>query len=139
MQTSDAMAREWGILQRQHEHYEFVALGIKLVAVSLFAMALTLGLQDVLIGLLMLVLWMQDAIFKTFQARLGARLLDLERQLADGDTGPGRAFQLHTAWRDSRKGLSGLLGEYLRSALRPTVAFPYGVLLLVVMVFQAAG
>lgn len=139
MQTSDAIAREWGILQRQHEHYEFVALVIKLFAVFLFAVALTLGLQDALTGLLMLVLWMQDAIFKTFQGRLGARLLELERQLADGDTGPGRAFQLHTAWHASRKGLAGLLGEYLRSALRPTVAFPYGVLLVVVLAFQAAG
>jgi hypothetical protein len=139
MQTSDAIAREWGILQRQHEHYEFVALGIKLFAVFLFAVALTLGLQDALTGLLMLVLWMQDAIFKTFQGRLGARLLELERHLADGGASPGPAFQLHTAWHASRKGLGGLLGEYLRSALRPTVAFPYGVLLLVVMVFQAAG
>lgn len=140
MQTSDAIAREWGILQRQHEHYEFVALGIKLFAVFLFAVALTLGLQDALTGLLMLVLWMQDAIFKTFQARLGARLLELERQLADGGgTSPGLAFQLHTAWHASRKGMGGLLGEYLRSALRPTVAFPYGVLLLVVMAMQAAG
>ncbi|MEO8544429.1 MAG: hypothetical protein ABI434_12640 [Burkholderiaceae bacterium] len=139
MQTSDAITREWGILQQQHEHYEFVALGIKLVAVSLFAITLTLGLQEVFIGLLMLVLWLQDAIFKTFQARLVARLLDLERHLAQGNATSGQAFQLHTIWQAGRKNLAGLLGEYLRSAMRPTVAFPYLVLLLVAMTIQTAG
>ncbi|MEP6969097.1 MAG: hypothetical protein ABJA49_01565, partial [Betaproteobacteria bacterium] len=87
----------------------------------------------------MLVLWLQDAIFKTFQARLVARLLDLERHLAQGNATSGQAFQLHTIWQAGRKNLAGLLGEYLRSAMRPTVAFPYLVLLLVAMTIQTAG
>ncbi len=139
MQTTDAIAREWTVLQTQHEQYEFVALGIKLVAVSLFAICLTLGLREELVGLLMFVLWVQDAIFKTFQSRLGERLLQLERLLASGSEVSGSAFQLHTAWRDARRGLAGLLGEYLRSALRPTVAFPYVLLLVVVTLFLTAG
>jgi hypothetical protein len=84
------------------------------------------------------VLWIQDAIFKTFQARLGERLLQLERLLADGGEAAGRAFQLHTTWLATRKGLAGLLGEYLRSALRPTVAFPY-VVLVAVALFLTTG
>lgn len=137
MQTTDAIAREWTVLQTQHEQYEFVALGIKLVAVSLFAICLTLGLREELVGLLMFVLWVQDAIFKTFQSRLGERLLQLERALAGGDETSVRPFALHSAWLAGRHGLSGLLGEYLRSALRPTVAFPYLLLLVVALVLTA--
>lgn len=137
MQTTDAIAREWTVLQTQHEQYEFVALGIKLVAVSLFAICLALGLREELVGLLMLVLWLQDAIFKTFQARLGERLLQLERHLAGGSEASGQAFQLHTAWLAGRNGLAGRLGEYLRSGLRPTVAFPYVLLLVVALVLSA--
>jgi len=138
MHTTDASAREWTVLQTQYEQYEFVALAIKLVAVSLFAVSLLLGLQQELVGLLMLVLWMQDAIFKAFQARLGERLLQLERQLAGGSEAAGQAFQLHTRWLSARKGVAGLLGEYLRSAVRPTVAYPY-VVWLVVALFLAAA
>lgn len=132
-QTPDAFAREWVVLQTQHEQYEFVALGIKLVAVCLFAIGLSLGLLAELVGLSMLVLWIQDAICKTFQARVGQRLLQLERQLAGAAEASGQAFQLHTGWLATRQNLAGLLGEYLRSALRPTVAFPYGVLLVVTL------
>jgi hypothetical protein len=37
---------------------------------------------------------------------------------------------LHSEWLASRSGVPGLLREYAVSALRPTVAFPYAVLLL---------
>ena len=58
MHITDASAREWTVLQTQYEQYEFVALAIKLVAVSLFAVSLLLGLQQELVGLQMLELWM---------------------------------------------------------------------------------
>jgi len=113
--------REWRLLQTQHEHYEFAALAIKLVAVACFAF----GARGLLP--LLLVLWLQEAILKTFQARLGVRLARVEQMLREGS---GVAMQLHSEWSIARPRGLGLLREYALSACRPTVAFPYLVLLI---------
>jgi hypothetical protein len=57
------------------------------------------------------------------------RILRIEQGVK---TGEGVAFQLHSEWLASRSGMLGLLREYAVSALRPTVAFPYAVLLLLI-------
>ncbi|CAN5140635.1 hypothetical protein BH11PSE10_BH11PSE10_20760 [soil metagenome] len=114
------MKDEWLLLQKQHEQYEFAALAIKGAAVALLAS------HAPLVILLLAVLWLQEAIIKTFQARLGARLLRLEAMLLEGKEQP---MQLHTDWLASRPRGVALGGEYLRSACRPTVAFPYPVLM----------
>lgn len=114
--------QEWLLLQRQHEQYEFAALALKLAAVA----GLAFGARWLVV--LLLALWLQDAILKTFQARLGARLERVERLLREG-AGEGAAMQLHSEWAASRPRGFGLLREYLLSAFRPTVAFPYLVLL----------
>lgn len=111
---------EWLLLQKQHEQYEFAALAVKLVAIPCVALG-----AKALIALL-LVLWLQDAILKTFQSRLGARLLRIE-------AGEGAPMQLHCEWLASRPRGRQLLGDYLASACRPTVAFPYAVLLIVAL------
>ena len=85
MHITDASAREWTVLQTQYEQYEFVALAIKLVAVSLFAVSLLLGLQQELVGLLMLVLWMQDPLAERPQRRgRAAGRIPAQRGAADG-------------------------------------------------------
>jgi len=133
MPSTNPAAREWAVLQILHERYEFGALAIKLTAVVLFFAGIVIDLHATWLMLLMAVLWLQEGIFKTSQSRLGARLLQLEQTLAEGDGGQGGAFQLHTGWAAQRPGTIGLVGEYLRSAMRPTVAFPYAVLLLVLL------
>ena len=65
---------------------------------------------------------------KTWQARLGARLLVVEAALGGLAMSATRPFQLHTQWQGQRASTVGLLLEYAKSALRPTVAFPYAVL-----------
>ena len=121
------LEQEWLLLQKQQEQYEFAGLAIKGLAVLLFAFDASLLLP------LLLVLWLQDAIVKTFQARLGARLLRVEQGLREVDTAIG--MQLHSDWMAARPGGIGLLREYALSALRPTVAFPYAVLLVLDLVF----
>lgn len=133
MPSTNPAAREWAVLQILHERYEFGALAIKLTAVVLFFAGIVIDLHATWLMLLMAVLWLQEGIFKTSQSRLGARLLQLEQLLAEGNGGQGEAFQLHTRWATQRPGTIGLVGEYLRSAMRPTVAFPYAVLLLVLV------
>lgn len=132
--TTDAAMREWEILQPLYERYEWSALTIKLAAAVLFGAGIAIDMRTPWLLLLCLVLWLQEGIFKTYQMRLGARLLRIEQWLA-GDTAAAtmQAFQLHRDWAAQRAGSLGLLFEYLRSASRPTVAFPYVVLMLVAM------
>jgi hypothetical protein len=104
---------------------------IKLLAVLLCAVGFALALHEVVMVLLLLVLWLQEGIFRTSQARLGVRILRIEQGVVSGERS---AFQLHSEWLASRPGLVGLLAEYGRSTLRPTVAFPYAVLLFLIVV-----
>ncbi len=133
LNTSSAAAREWSVLQKLHERYEFGALTIKLTSVVLFFAGIVIELHGTWLVLLLAVLWLQEGIFKTYQTRLGARLLALEQGLAAGEA--MRVFALHSDWLAQRKGLMGQVREYLGSTIRPTVAFPYLVLLVLTWVF----
>ena len=134
LDNTQAAAQEWAILQPLYERYEGSALVIKLLAVTLFSAGLVIDILAPWLVLLCLVLWLQEGIFKTYQARLGARLLQLEQLLAGDAVASGMlAFQLHRGWAAQRAGSGGLLLEYLHSASRPTVVFPYGLLLLVAL------
>ena len=74
----------------------------------------------------------QEAILRTSQARLGERLF------AGRGNAPHRrrrrpfkhlpAMQLHSDWQTRRPGSFGLMREYAANAIRPTIAFPYIVL-----------
>jgi hypothetical protein len=120
----NALQQEWLALQSQHERYEALALGVKLVA---FATVVVVPDNTLAIALLAL-LWLQEAVLKTFQGRLGERLLVVEAGLKSG--AGVAAMQLHSDWLVSRPRGAGLLLQYLRSALRPTVALPYPLLML---------
>ncbi len=133
LNTHHAAAQEWSVLQKLHERYEFGALTIKLTAVLLIFAGLVVELHGTWLVLLVALLWLQEGIFKTYQARLGTRLLALEQGLATGE--PMRVFALHSDWLAQRKGFVGQVAEYLRSTVRPTVAFPYLVLLVLTWVF----
>lgn len=127
------LQEEWTLLQQQHEHYERGALLIKLAGVTLFAFGLAWRLGPHWLGLVALLLWGQEAMLKTYQARIGARLLRIEQGLLSA-AAPDRqdlaAFQLHSEWAASRPGGLALLAGYARSACKPTVAFPHALLLL---------
>lgn len=122
-----ASGHEWATLQNNHERYETNSLLIKLAAIGLFLGCLALSLGVLTTGLLMLVLWVQEGIFRTSQSRIGERILRIEQLLRQGS--PAYApYQLHSEWLAARPGFGGLLAEYGKSMLRPTVAFPYVVL-----------
>ncbi len=131
MTEKQALGQEWLTLQNNYEQYEKTGLLVKLGSMALFVLALGLGVNTVLTALLIVLLWLQEAIFRTFQARLGERILRIESLIKRGLQTEGMAFQLHSEWQASRKDTAGLLMEYFNSALRPTVAFPYPVLLLI--------
>jgi hypothetical protein len=122
------LAQEWTTLQNNHESHERSALVIKLVAVALFALA---ALDPLEMAALVLLLWLQEAVLKTWQSRLADRLVHVETLLAGTGNGAMQACQLHSPWRAQRPDMAGLLTQYGRSAMRPTVAFPYAPLLLI--------
>lgn len=127
---------EWAVLQNNIEQYEKSGLAIKLAAVALFAGALVFALSETLTAALILILWVQEAVLRTFQSRLVIRILKIEEMLRQAG---GAAFQLHSEWTASRKGALGMLVEYAGAALRPTVAFPYVVLLLIDLALLAGA
>lgn len=122
---AQALGQEWQALFRAHECYEFGALALKLSALVLCGLAWGASWLWVLLPLL----WLQEGVLKTFQSRLSDRLLRVE-QLLRGPASTAAAFQLHSEWLKQRPGSVALMLEYLKSALRPTVALPYPVLLL---------
>lgn len=134
MDLKTAWAQEWTTLQNNFERYEHGVMWLKLASVVVFLTGAMLLIEPLLLAVLLLVLWVQEAIYKTFQNRLGARLQQLESRIAaPPGADAGEPFQLHSGWLAQRKGLKGLLAEYAASALRPTVAFPHVLLLLALL------
>lgn len=129
MNQHTLFGQEWQTLQNNHEHYETLALAIKLAAIAFCLAGLALKLPLLWIGFAISLCWLLEGIFKTYQARLGEHLLHVEELL--GQAVPeATAMQLNTAWLNKRPGSFGLLAGYAGSACRPTVTFPYLPLLL---------
>ena len=122
-----ALQQEWRALHQSDEQSEALALLIKLLAVVLCIAGWVLALNSYLLVWLLAVLWLQEGIWKTFQSRTQQRLLDLE--LAISGQGDATAFQFYHAWRQQRPAALALVGQYVRNALRPTVAYPYVLLI----------
>lgn len=135
--TTSHLASEWSLLQKQFDSYEKYSLLIKLSSIGVLATAYFTNHLSVFVLLLLLILWLQDAIWKTFQARIDARLLQLEDYLSNEhslENRDGLAFQFNSLYAQNRPGSVGLLKEYLSQSLRPTVAFPH-ILLIAILGF----
>jgi len=127
---TSALGHEWATLQNNYEQYEKYSLLIKLVSIVIFVSCLALTLHMATAVAVMLILWTQEGIFRTYQSRLGERILRVEQLLRHASPQLAYACQLHTEWQAVRPGFGGLLAEYAKSMLRPTVAFPYVLLAL---------
>ncbi len=128
--SSSANSPEWIALFTQHEQMERSALHIKLVTILFYAVGVAAAQDAILIGMLLLVFWAQEAIVRTGQARLGAHLLRVEAHYRNAGPAVEPPFQLHSRWEANRPNFLGLLKEYGQHARRPTVAFPYAVMAL---------
>ncbi|PCK04418.1 MAG: hypothetical protein COA42_19240 [Alteromonadaceae bacterium] len=130
MQQSN-LATEWCLLQNQFDSYEKYSLLIKLTSIGLLVAAYLANNLSVFVGLLLLLLWLQDAIWKTFQARIDTRLLQLEEYLSAEHKQTAiesKAYQFNRLYLQQRPTNAGLIIEYCQQALRPTVAYPHIVL-----------
>lgn len=124
------LENEWSILQNQFDSYEKHSLLIKLTSIGLLSAAYFLSSMSFFVFFLLLVLWIQDAIWKTFQSRIESRLIVVENYIISG-VNEG-ACQFNSEYQQQRPGGVALIKEYLRQAIRPTIAFPHIVLLLMV-------
>ncbi len=131
--TSTSLEQEWIVLQNNIEALERSCLLIKLCTVTLFIATAVFNFSVAMMVGLVVLMCLQEAIVRTSQARLGARIVRIEAMIKQPLQDEFSAFQLHTEWLKERKGVVGLLIEYVSQALRPTVAFPY--VLLVVFSF----
>lgn len=118
---------EWCLLQNQFESYEKHSLYIKLCSILILALGEALSFSGTTTFLILLVLWLQDAIWKTFQSRIEPRLLQIEKYFRN-ETAENQ-FQFNSEYQLVER--SGLLKiqEYAKQAIRPTVAFPHIVLI----------
>ncbi|WP_448548374.1 hypothetical protein [Thalassotalea fusca] len=113
------LSSEWQILQKQSDQFETWSLILRLVAIVLLFTSL-LTQVPWLCGLVFLLLWLQDAIWKTFQARTENRLIEIERAIADDL--PLTPYQFNYPFSIQPRSSVILIGEYLKQALRPTNA-----------------
>lgn len=129
------LENEWVLLQNQFDSYEKYSLIIKLFAVGVLTLSLSSEVAGVLVVFILLILWLQDAIWNTFQSRIETRLLQLEEALAlkQGDRDIA-VCQFNSQFLEKRPGAVGLLAEYFRQAIRPTVAFPHVALVLLCVI-----
>lgn len=133
-ETRNALQQEWSTLQKNYEHSETLALTIKLIAVIISFTSIVLQQNSVLITLLLLVLWLQESIWKTFQSRTEHRLLIIEKAWAENNEDSVLCY--YSNWAKSRPGIKQLIASYVSSALKPTVAFPYLILVFIHFIQQ---
>ncbi|MCW8875560.1 MAG: hypothetical protein OQJ89_03000 [Kangiellaceae bacterium] len=131
---SEEYKTEWCLLQNQFDSYEKHSLYIKLVSILALVATVISDAAGVSVVLILLVLWLQDAIWKTFQSRIEMRLLQLEKSIMEENSGD--AFQFNSHFQSIRPGGLSLIGEYLNQSIRPTVAFPHIALIVISLVIN---
>ena len=124
---------EWQTLHGDYEKYEQFSLLIKLFSAGICLLCVALSISYYLSLMFILILSLQEGIWKTYQARTGERLLALETALNDTqeNTTPTTPFSFYSAWEEEKPGAVGLVIEYISNALRPTVIYPYVVLIII--------
>jgi len=132
-----SIGQEWQLLQTQFDSYEKFSLIIKLIHLSLACLLLSFSQPSYLLIGLGGLFWLQDGIWKTFQARVETRLLKLEQNI-EGENSV-RPFQFNSEFLAQRGSNLSLILEYLKQSLKPTVAFPHVVLLLIYLILITFG
>lgn len=126
MQTNTTTEQEWVTLQNQQDSYEKYSLLIKLLHVFVIFQLLIFPSNLTILPIISAILWVQDAIWKTFQNRISERLVKLEAAIAGEDHSIG--MQFNRDWLESRQSGLGLIKEYALQMLRPTMIFPHALL-----------
>ncbi|MFT7005758.1 MAG: hypothetical protein ACJAXJ_000257 [Colwellia sp.] len=133
IESNALLVKEWQALHSSHERYEQYALIIKLFSVAVTSFSLVLHQESSVIILILAVLWLQEGIWRTYQARASDRIELIERALPENNL---LAFQFYCQWSDNRPNAAGLVMEYIKNALKPTVIYPYIPLMFITLIAQ---
>jgi len=96
---------EWCLLQNQFDSFEKHSLYIKLLSIIVLLAAEISDVISIIIVLVLVVLWLQDAIWKTFQSRIEPRLLKIEKYISEKSE--ESVFQFNSEYhRDRLSGIS---------------------------------
>ncbi len=128
--------KEWEVLQNQYDSYEKFSLLIKVFAISVVLLGVGLSINFVFLVCITFVLWLQDGIWKTFQSRIEQRLYLIEGEIASQNTELNKSFQFNSEFINNRPNHLGLIKLYVEQSLRPTVAFPYIVLIPLILAYH---
>lgn len=130
-----ALTNEWQSLHDSHEKYEHFALVIKLFSIALTLIIIALAIPKLFALCLLAILWLQEGIWKTFQARASDRIESIEQAIArpQTDNSSIEAFQFYSQWEKNRPTTLMLIICYIKNSLRPTVIFPYLPLMLITL------
>ena len=128
---------EWCLLQNQFESYEKHSLYIKLSSILMLFLSEIFSVSMTSIFLILLVLWLQDAIWKTFQSRIEPRLLKIEKNIREKTE--GNEFQFNKEYQLVETSSLSKILEYAKKAIRPTVAFPHIVLMIILVGCSVVG
>lgn len=121
-----ANQQEWLQLQQSHDQMEQHALWLKTVSLLTW-LTLVFVQESLLIQVAaMLLFWYLESGWRTQQQRAAERLLALEQAMFNQQD---IACRWQSSWLQQRPGVVGLLTDYLRAALKPTVAALYLLLL----------
>lgn len=122
-ETDVNLFTEWSLQQHQYDSYEKFSLLIKLLSISLCSILVFHNQLDYVIVALCSLLWLLDAIWKTFQGRIESRLLTLEKAIKANQTNV--AMQYHSEWQMHRGSALSLIKEYILRGASPTVSVPH--------------
>jgi hypothetical protein len=103
LNSQTLLGQEWLCLQNQYDSYEKWSLVIKLTNIVLCCLLLASIDERYLVVVPVGIFWLQDAIWKTFQSRIGDRLLLVEEAIAAGDE--DKAMQFNSQWLATRPGV----------------------------------
>ena len=139
IKPSTSFNQQWHTLHDSIESYEQYALIIKLVSITLTVVSFTSSLTTLLTFFFLSILWFQEGIWKTYQARLNDAIINLEslREENKFDKEENSAsinnLPLYSQWQKIRPGSVKLIKEYINNALKPTVVFPYLPLIIIIL------
>jgi len=131
IESNAFLVKEWQSLHNSHEHYEQYALMIKLFSVAITLFSLALYKENMVIMLILAILWIQEGIWKTYQARTCNRIELIEQALVEGELD---SFQFYRQWTKNRPSSAGLIMEYIKNSLKPTVMYPYIPLIFITLI-----
>lgn len=121
-----ALQHEWLLQQQRRNDMENYSLLTRLIALCSFLWLSRTQPSAVFLASAMLLFWLLEAMWKAEQSRVTKRLLQLEQAIREQDL--AAAMQFHSLWWQQRSGFVGLIVEYVKAALTPSVAVLYVVL-----------